>query len=146
MIKEVEHLKELKVSTDAANLTAGSCAATTTHAPESHHFGKSIDPTALLSTIHHRWRLDEQNRNSLIIAKQAGSLYDNFVGFTEAFEEIGPRLNQTQQVWHTAKNRLSIGQGNLVARTDALKHWGVQSSKELPDALRHTATLQGESP
>jgi DNA recombination protein RmuC len=58
---------------------------------------------AILKTIHHLWRMDEQNRNSLIIAKQAGSLYDKFVGFVEALEEIGFRLNQTQQAWHTAQ-------------------------------------------
>lgn len=99
---------------------------------------------AILKTIHHLWRMDEQNRNSLIIAKQAGNLYDKFVGFVEAFEEIGLRLNQTQQAWHTAKNRLTSGQGNLIARTEALKHLGVQSSKELPDSLKQTSSSQGE--
>lgn len=100
---------------------------------------------AILKTIHHLWRMDEQNRNSLIIAKQAGSLYDKFVGFAEAFEEIGLRLNQTQQAWHTAKNRLTSGQGNLIARAEALKQLGVQSSKELPESLRHTSSSQGET-
>jgi len=95
---------------------------------------------AILKTIHHLWRIDEQNRNSLIIAKQAGNLYDKFVGFVESFEEIGTRLNQTQQVWHTAKNRLSSGQGNLIAKAEALKHLGVQTSKELPDALKHISS------
>jgi len=101
---------------------------------------------AILKTIHHLWRMDEQNRNSLIIAKQAGSLYDKFVGFVEAFEEIGSRLNQSQQAWHTAKNRLSSGQGNLIARAETLKNLGVQSSKELPAALKHTSSAQGETP
>ncbi len=100
---------------------------------------------AILKTIHHLWRMDEQNRNSLIIAKQAGTLYDKFVGFVEAFEEIGLRLNQTQQAWHTAKNRLTSGQGNLIARAEALKQLGVQSSKELPESLRHTSSSQGET-
>jgi DNA recombination protein RmuC len=99
---------------------------------------------AILRTIHHLWRMDEQNRNSLIIAKQAGNLYDKFVGFTEAFEEIGLRLNQTQQAWKTARNRLSSGQGNLIARTEVLKHLGVQPNKELPDSLKHTSSFQGK--
>ncbi len=101
---------------------------------------------AILRTVHHLWRMDEQNRNSLVIAKQAGSLYDKFVGFTEAFEEIGLRLNQTQQAWHTARNRLSSGQGNLIARTEALKDLGVQSSKQLPDSLKTIASVVGETP
>ena len=101
---------------------------------------------AILRTVHHLWRMDEQNRNSLAIAKQAGNLYDKFVGFTEAFEEIGLRLNQTQQAWHTARNRLSSGQGNLIARTEALKDLGVQSSKQIPDSLKHTSSVDGETP
>jgi len=100
---------------------------------------------AILRTVHHLWRLDEQNRNSLVIAKQAGNLYDKFVGFTEAFEEIGLRLNQTQQAWHTARNRLSSGQGNLIARSEILKNLGVQSSKQLPDSLK-TTSVGGETP
>lgn len=99
---------------------------------------------AILRTIHHLWRLDEQNRNSLVIAKHAGNLYDKFVGFAEAFEEIGFRLNQTQQSWHTARNRLTTGQGNLVARAEALKHLGVQTSKELPASLTHNSSVSGE--
>ncbi len=101
---------------------------------------------AILRTVHHLWRMDEQNRNSLVIAKHAGNLYDKFVGFTEAFEEIGLRLNQSQQAWHTARNRLSSGQGNLIARTEALKNLGVQSSKQLPDSLKNTAFVVGETP
>ena len=101
---------------------------------------------AILRTIHHLWRLDEQNRNGLIIAKQAGNLYDKIVGFAEVFEEIGLRLNQTQQAWHTARNRLATGQGNLIARTEALKHLGVQPAKDLPEALKQTAFAQGDSP
>jgi DNA recombination protein RmuC len=100
---------------------------------------------AILRTIHHLWRMDEQNRNGLAIAKQAGNLYDKFVGFAEAFEEVGLRLNQTHQAWHTARNRLATGQGNLIARTEALKELGVQTAKDLPAALKQTASIQGES-
>ena len=101
---------------------------------------------AILRTINHLWRMDEQGRNSLSIAKQAGNLYDKLVGFVEAFEDIGLRLNQTQQAWHTAKNRLASGQGNLIARAEALRQLGVQSSKELPEALRQSASVQGDPP
>lgn len=101
---------------------------------------------AILRTVHHLWRMDEQNRNSLVIAKQAGNLYDKFVGFAESFEEIGLRLNQTQQAWHTARNRLSTGQGNLIARTESLKNLGVQSNKQLPDSLKTTSSIGGETP
>jgi DNA recombination protein RmuC len=87
---------------------------------------------AILRTIHHMWRLDEQNRNALVIAKEAGNLYDKFVGFVEAFSEIGTRLNQATQSWQTAEKRLSSGRGNLISRADTLKQLGVQSARELP--------------
>ncbi len=101
---------------------------------------------AILRTIHHLWRMDEQNRNSLVIAKHAGNLYDKFVGFAESFEEIGLRLNQAQQSWHTARNRLSSGQGNLIARAEALKELGVQASRDLPASLQNPSFVSGDSP
>lgn len=90
---------------------------------------------AILRTIHHLWRVDEQHRNSLAIAKQAASIYDKLAGFVESFEAIGLRLSQTQQAWHTAKSRLSSGHGNLIAKAEGFKELGVQPNKELPPAL-----------
>ncbi len=90
---------------------------------------------AILRTIHHIWRMDEQNRNSLLIAKEAGKLYDKFVGFTEAFTEVGTRLNQAQQSWRLAGKRLSTGKGNLIDRAELLKQLGVEPSKDLPGKI-----------
>ena len=86
---------------------------------------------AILRTIHHIWRMDEQNRNSQIIAQEAGKLYDKFVGFTEAFSEVGMRLDQARQSWRLAEKRLSTGKGNLIDRAEALRQLGVQPSKDL---------------
>jgi len=91
---------------------------------------------AILRTIHHLWRMDEQGRNGLTIAKQAGNLYDKFVGFTEAFEEIGFRLEQSRNSWQTARKRLVSGRGNLVARVEALKELGIQPGRNFPKTLK----------
>jgi len=93
---------------------------------------------AILRTIHHLWRMDEQGRNGLTIAKQAGNLYDKFVGFVEAFEDIGFRLEQGQQSWQTARKRLVSGRGSLVTRIESLKELGVQPNREIPE----TVTMQ----
>jgi DNA recombination protein RmuC len=90
---------------------------------------------AILRTIHHLWRQEEQTRNSLIIAKQAGNLYDKFIGFLDSFEEVGSRLHQTQSAWEIARNRLVSGKGNLVSRAEGLKTLGVQSSKTMPSSI-----------
>ena len=91
---------------------------------------------AILKTIHHMWRQEEQSRNSLVIAKQAGNLYDKFIGFIESFEEIGSRLNQTSEAWEIARNRLCTGRGNLVSRAETLKKLGVQSNKQPPQTMK----------
>lgn len=90
---------------------------------------------AILRTVNHLWRQEEQSRNSLAIAKQAGNLYDKLVGLIEAFEEIGSRLQQTRDAWETARKRLVAGRGNLISRAETLKELGVQSSKSLPPSL-----------
>ncbi len=90
---------------------------------------------AILRTIHHLWRQEEQTRNSLAIAKQAGNIYDKCIGFLESFEEIGARVQQTQSAWEVARNRLVAGKGNLVSRAETLKELGVQSSKSPPSSI-----------
>ena len=97
---------------------------------------------AVLRTIHHLWRVDEQGRNGLAIAKQAGNLYDKFVGFSEAFEEIGSRLDQSRQSWETARKRLVSGRGNLIDRVESLKRLGIQPEKTIPPSLRNNADNQ----
>ena len=91
---------------------------------------------AILKTIHHMWRQEEQSRNSLIIAKQAGNLYDKFIGFIDAFEEIGARLDQTGEAWETARTRLCTGRGNLVSRAESLKKLGIQTNKQPPQTIK----------
>ncbi len=93
---------------------------------------------AVLRTIHHLWRQDEQNKNGLIIAKHAGNLYDKFVGFIETFEEIGTRLEQSQRAWFLAKKRLIDGKGNLVQRVNHLKELGIQTDRDIKDVLKTT--------
>jgi len=90
---------------------------------------------AILRTINHMWRQEEQNRNSLAIAKQAGNLYDKFIGFVEALEEVGGRLNQTVEAWQLARKRLTSGKGNLISRAEALRKLGVQNTKRLPSSV-----------
>lgn len=87
---------------------------------------------AILRTIHHLWRLDDQSRNSITIAREGGKLYDKFVGFVDAFNEVGQRLNQAQQSWQLAEKRLASGRGNLIDRAEKLRELGVQPGKELP--------------
>ncbi len=90
---------------------------------------------AILRLINHMWRQDDQSRNGLLIAKQAGSLYDKFIGFLDVFEEIGQRLDQSHNCWQTARMRLTSGKGNIISKAEALKKLGVQTEKTMPKSL-----------
>jgi len=90
---------------------------------------------AILRVIHHLWRMDEQARNGLAIAKEAGNLYDKFVVFAEAFEETGQRIEQSRKAWQLARKRLVHGRGNLVNRLESLRRLGVDPDRVLPDSL-----------
>jgi len=83
-----------------------------------------------LRTIHNIWKAEFQNRNSKIIAERAGRLYDKFVGFVDALDEVGKQLDKAKDAFNTANDRLIKGRGNLVNRAKVLKDLGVLSKKE----------------
>ena len=97
-----------------------------------------VSPSTLLATlriINNIWRYEDQNKNALVIAKKAGDLYNKFVGFVEALDDVGQKLDKAQDSYKTARDRLSKGKGNLVRRTEELKQLGVKAKKELPEEL-----------
>jgi len=97
-----------------------------------------VSPSTLLATlriINNIWRYEDQNKNALIIAKKAGDLYDKFVGFVEAVDDVGLKLDKAQDSYKMARNRLADGKGNLVRRTEELRQLGVKAQKELPEGL-----------
>lgn len=101
-----------------------------------------VSPSTLLvtlRTIHNIWRNADQNENALEIARQAGGLYDKFIGFIEALEDVGRQLDRAREAYRTARDRLSTGRGNLVRRSEQLKALGVKANKALPAS--YTAEL-----
>lgn len=101
-----------------------------------------VSPSTLLvtlRTIQNIWRHEYQNRNAQEIAKKAGGLYDKFVGFVEALEEVGRQLDKAREAYRTAHDRLTAGKGNLVRRSQELKDLGVKAGKELPSKMIEVA-------
>lgn len=98
-----------------------------------------VTPSTLLvtlRTIQNIWRYEYQNRNALEIAGKAGDLYNKFVGFVEALEDVGRHIDKAKEAYNTAHKRLTSGSGNLVARTQALKKLGIKTKKQLPKEFR----------
>lgn len=107
-----------------------------------------VSPSTLLATlriINNIWRYEDQNKNALIIAKKAGDLYDKFVGFVEALDDVGQKIDKARESYLTARNRLIDGRGNLVRRSQELRQLGVKAQKELPEGLVYKG-LQEEQP
>ena len=104
-----------------------------------------VSPSTLmvtLRTIKNLWRYADQNRNAQVIADKAGGLYDQFVLYIEALEDVGRHLDKSRDVWDTAHKRLVSGRGNLVRRSEELKKLGAKAKKSIPDNVRSIASQQ----
>jgi DNA recombination protein RmuC len=94
-----------------------------------------VCPSTLLATmrtVRNIWRQEDQKRNVLEIAKQSGALYDKFVGFVEDLSDIGVKLQQTQNSFDAARNKLTAGKGNLISRAERILRLGAKATKRLP--------------
>lgn len=90
---------------------------------------------ATLRTISYIWKQDLQNKNAEEIARQAGNLYDKFVGFTEDLLKLGSQMDTANKTYKDAMNKLTDGTGNLTRRVENLKKLGVNPSKNIDQRL-----------
>lgn len=94
-----------------------------------------VGPSSLqwaLRMVASLWRFEDQNQNAKEIARQAGAMYDKFVGFVEDLEAIGTNLNRTTKAYNAARGKLEAGRGALVGRAEKLRDLGVSPKKLLP--------------
>lgn len=90
---------------------------------------------ATLRTISYIWKQDLQNRNAEEIARQAGNLYDKFVGFTNDLLKLGSQMDTANKTYKEAMNKITDGSGNLTKRIEDLKKLGVNPSKNIDQRL-----------
>ncbi|WP_413906291.1 DNA recombination protein RmuC [Candidatus Endomicrobiellum trichonymphae] len=93
---------------------------------------------ATLKTIQYIWRQENQKKNVIEIAKQGGSLYDNFVTFVEVLREADKKISEAKSKTQEAIKRLSASdkKGNsLIAKAQRLKDLGSPTKKEIPEDL-----------
>ena len=97
-----------------------------------------ISPTNLIAAlrmISNLWRVENQNKNAMEIARQSGDMLDKLAGFVDDILDIGSKLDSTRRSYDAAMNKLSTGKGNLIRRAGKIKELGAKSSKELPRQL-----------
>ncbi len=106
-----------------------------------------VSPSTLLATmrtIANLWRQENQNRNALKIAIQAGRLYDKFAAFVKDLEDIGSKLRSAQETCEEAQKKLISGRGNIVKTIDNLKVLGARTRKKLPQDMIDDAAEEDE--
>jgi DNA recombination protein RmuC len=97
---------------------------------------------AILRTVESIWRRERQTKNVLEIARQAGGLYDKFVGFAGVLEKLGKQLDAARTQYDMAMSQLSTGKDNLVRKVQRLDELGAKTKKQLPEHLIE-ASVQG---
>lgn len=90
---------------------------------------------ATLRTISSIWRQENQTKNAIEIARQAGAMYDKFEGFVQDLIKVGKQLISAKAEYDAAMNKLTEGRGNLVISAQKLKDLGAKASKNLPQGL-----------
>ena len=107
-----------------------------------------VTPSTLLATlrlVENLWENDNQKRNTLEIATQAGRLHDSFVSLLEELNKIKRQLNTVQGSFDSALVKLE-GKGNLVRRVEKLRKLGAITSKSIDRKLlenNEDETLEG---
>ena len=89
---------------------------------------------ATLSTVSSMWRQENQKRNVLEIAEQAGRLYDQFVNLTDDLIKVGNQLKTVQGSYDSSMKKLT-GRGNLVKRVERIKELGAKTTKKMNQNL-----------
>ncbi len=93
-----------------------------------------VSPSTLLATlrtISGLWKQERQNRNVLEIAREAGLLYDKFVGFTEDFTKMERQISILSKTHEDARKKLDSGRGNVISKIEKLKTLGAKTSKQI---------------
>jgi DNA recombination protein RmuC len=103
-----------------------------------------VSPSTLLATlktIASIWRQENQNRNALEIARQAGALYDKFVSFYNDLIDVGKKLEAAKLSYEEAMKKVHDGRGNLIAGVEKIKLLGAKTSKSIPSSALNRALI-----
>lgn len=97
-----------------------------------------VSPSTLLATLRtiaSIWVQERQNKNVLEIAKEAGALYDKFVGFLSDMQQIDIHIQKASEKHNDAMKKLSTGPGNVVRKIENLKILGAKTNKQIDNRL-----------
>ncbi len=99
-----------------------------------------VTPSTLLAAlrlVENLWENDNQKKNTLEIATEAGKLYDSFVGLLDELTKIKRQMGTVQSTFDNALVKLE-GKGNLVRRVEKLRKLGAIASKNIDQKILKT--------
>lgn len=99
---------------------------------------------AVLRTIESLWKGERQHRHTQRIAEEGAALYDKFVDFVKDLDGIGKSLEGARESYEKAKQKLSLGRGNLIKKTEDLKCLGLKTKKQLSSSCIEGASAEVE--
>lgn len=97
-----------------------------------------VSPSTLLATLRTvaaLWKQERQTKNALEIARQAGALYDKFVGVAEDLDSIQGQLRRVDDSFETLKGKMITGKGSVASRMENLRELGAKTSKLLEPGI-----------
>lgn len=93
-----------------------------------------VSPSTLLATLRtvaSLWKQERQTKNALEIARQAGALYDKFVGVTEDLDHMQNQIRKVGESFDQLRGKMLTGRGSLASRMENLRELGAKNSKSL---------------
>lgn len=95
-----------------------------------------VGPSTLLATLRtvaSLWKQERQTKNAIEIAKQAGMLYDKFVGVAQDLDQIDSQLRRVGDSFQDLRGKMLTGRGSVASRMENLKELGAKNTKSLPN-------------
>lgn len=89
----------------------------------------------VLRIIHTQWQIEARSKNAEKIAAQGTKLYDQLTRFVDDFKKVGTAIENAQDKYQGAFNRLTTQRGNVIQYAKNLKEMGVSSTKEVDSLL-----------
>jgi DNA recombination protein RmuC len=93
-----------------------------------------VSPSTLLATLRtvaSLWKQEKQTKNAIEIARQAGALYDKFVGVADDIDSIRGQLRRVDDSFDNLKGKMITGKGSVASRMENLRDLGARTTKQL---------------
>ncbi len=93
-----------------------------------------VSPSTLLATLRtvaSLWKQEKQTKNAIEIARQAGALYDKFVGVADDIDSIRGQLRRVDDSFDSLKGKMITGKGSVASRMENLRDLGARTTKQL---------------